>query len=269
MSITGAARRRAPEGRGRARRRAHRPVRVDGDPGRAAPPRRDRRGPARLGRPVQLPARLARQPGLGLHARPAWSPGGMGNAHPSISPYELYPTGVRRARARGRQRPPVRRAVRGARRPGARRRSALRHQPGARRQPGRAARRAGRRLATGRPPSGPPRSPTRACPPASSTTSRARSRSRRRSDWSRSSRCPTPRTGDTVRAHPQPDRAVGDAGELSQRAAAARLLVPASARPPARPAAASRSPPRSSDPRASPCSPSGRRAGRRRRRGTW
>ena len=53
-------------------------------------------------------------------------PARMGNAHPSISPYELYPTQRRRDRDRGRQRPPVRGAVRGARRPRARRRPAFR-----------------------------------------------------------------------------------------------------------------------------------------------
>ena len=93
MSITGDPGGRAPEGRRRAGRRAGRAVRVGRDPGRAAPPRPHRRGPARGGQPALLAARGARQPGVGVHASPAVVPGRMGNAHPSISPYELYATG--------------------------------------------------------------------------------------------------------------------------------------------------------------------------------
>ncbi len=78
MSITGDPGRGAPEGRRGARRRARRAVRHRRDPRRAAPPRTDRPGAARRGRPPLIAARRARQPGLRLHdrrlgCRPGWA----------------------------------------------------------------------------------------------------------------------------------------------------------------------------------------------------
>ena len=151
-------------------------------PRRAAPPRRDRRGPAGRGRPAVGAARRARQPGLGLHASPASSRAGWATRHPSIAPYELLRTGDGRARPRGRQRPPVRRALRGrSAPPELAADAALRDQP----RPGRAPRRAaGRARAAARRAAAPPSGPQQ-------LTARRRPRRRRQRRRRAPSRSPT------------------------------------------------------------------------------
>ena len=67
------------------------PLRSHRHPRRAPAPGHHRRGAARRGQPALGGARRARQPGLGLHRRRR-HPRRMGNAHPSIAPYELLPT---------------------------------------------------------------------------------------------------------------------------------------------------------------------------------
>ena len=63
----------------------------------------------------------------------------MGNAHPSVFPYEPLPDRRPRPDHRRGQRPPVPQAVRRPRHPGGRRRPAVRPQPRPHREPGRAA----------------------------------------------------------------------------------------------------------------------------------
>ena len=115
MSITGEPERRAAEGRRRARRRARRAVRHGRHPRRAratatAPERAS--GSRSTSCPRCSPRWSTRPPPT---PRRASSRARMGNAHPSIAPYELFRTARRRAGPRRRQRPPVRRALRRAR----------------------------------------------------------------------------------------------------------------------------------------------------------
>ena len=105
---------RAPEGRRRAGGHPGRAVRLGRDPGRAAPPRPHRRGPARGGQPALGAAGRARQPGVGIHdRRQRAEPDGQ--RPPQHLALRAVPHRRRRPRGGRRQRAPVRRAVRGAR----------------------------------------------------------------------------------------------------------------------------------------------------------
>ena len=113
MSITG--HRRADEGRCRRRRRADRPARRRRDPRRAAPSRPHGRGPADRGDA----AHRACSRRWSTRHRPSSGPGSvptfMGNAHPSIAPYEVFAAADRSMILAVGQRRPVRAAGRGAR----------------------------------------------------------------------------------------------------------------------------------------------------------
>ncbi len=194
------------------------------DPRRAAPPRRDRRGPAGRGRPALLAARGARQPGLGLHHRRG-GPGADGQRSTRASPpTSCCATADGELVARGRQRPPVRRALRGARRARARRRRALRDQ----RRPGSSTARVLRteleaRLGS-RGAAAWAEALTEARVPAGVVNDlagafRLARRSRPRADR-RGSRA---RTAPTVEPDPQPDPPLGDPAGVSLSAAAASV----------------------------------------------
>ena len=144
-------------------------------------------------------------------------PGRMGNAHPSISPYELYPAAEGElvlAVGNDRQFTALCEVL-GAPELA----DDERFRGNAHRVQNRVALREDARACwqRARQPTGRPRSPTRACPPASSTTCAARSSWRPRWGWSRSS---TSRRRRLDRAaDPQPDPPLAHAAGLSQRAA--------------------------------------------------
>ena len=151
---------------------------------------------------------------------PASSRGRLGNRHPSIAPYELFADRRRRARARGRQRPPVRRALRGARRA-----PELAADARFATNPARVENRDAlgaelRRLLAARPAAEWARAarPRRASPPASSTTSPAPSRSPTALGLEPTVEVAA-RGRRRGRADPQPDPPLGDAADLPLGAA--------------------------------------------------
>nr|WP_284287803.1 CoA transferase [Angustibacter aerolatus] len=175
---------------------------------RPAPPRPHGRGAARRGEPAVVGAHRPGEP------RSAYVAGGvvptrMGNAHPSLFPYEPLPTADHDLIVTAGNDGQFRKPVRGARHPGRRRRRALRPQRAAHREP-RAA--CGRCSPSGCAPaarwSGSTCSPRPACRAARSTPSTAASRwpsgsTSTRSSWSARARtpCPPPGTRSGCRAH--------------------------------------------------------------------
>ena len=113
MSLTGDPDGPALPGRHLGLRRDDRAARHDRHPRRAAPPGPDRRGPARRGQPAVLRAVRAGQPHLAPTSPAGVVPYRMGNAHPSLFPYEPLPTADGELIVDRRQRRPVPQALRG------------------------------------------------------------------------------------------------------------------------------------------------------------
>ena len=91
MSITGAARRRAQQGRRRPRRRAHRAERARrASSSRCATATAPALGPARRGEPAAEPPLRRSRTRRRRRSRPAAAPRRMGNAHPTIAPYAVF-----------------------------------------------------------------------------------------------------------------------------------------------------------------------------------